>query len=51
MRELSKKFVSPCAKDGPAVSDYVSRLLTGGIDAELRFALVAEPTTQAHSVY
>jgi sarcosine oxidase len=38
-------------KHGPAVGEYVTRLLTGGIGAEPRFALAAKSTTQARSVY
>jgi len=38
-------------KHGPAVGDYVARLLTGGIEAEPRFALAAKAAVQSRSVY
>lgn len=38
-------------KHGPAVGDYVRRLLTTSLMAEPRFALAAKATTQARGVY
>jgi len=38
-------------KHGPAVGDYVRRLLTGSATAEPRFALAAKATTRSRSVY
>jgi sarcosine oxidase len=38
-------------KHGPAVGDYVARLLTGSIEAEPRFALAAKAAVQERSVY
>ena len=38
-------------KHGPAVGDYVCRLLTTSLEPEARFALDAKPTAQARTVY
>jgi len=38
-------------KHGPAVGDYVRRLLTAGLAPEPRFAFAAKATTQARGVY
>ena len=38
-------------KHGPAVGDYVARLLSGRVEAEPRFALAAKAAVQSRSVY